>query len=118
MTHARRRRVIRRIEVTGESMSPALEPGDRVVVLGVGRPRVGDLVACIDPRDPERIMVKRVAGRDPGGGYIVLGDNSSASTDSRDFGPIDDNLIIGRLFYRYLPAPRAGVIWRRPPAGR
>jgi nickel-type superoxide dismutase maturation protease len=118
MTYASRRRLLRRIEVNGESMSPALEPGDRVVALGVGRPRAGDLVACVDPREPERIMVKRVAGRDPGGGYIVLGDNSGASTDSRDFGPINDNLIIGRLFYRYLPAPRAGVIWRLPPAGR
>jgi signal peptidase I len=118
MTHARRRHLLRRIEVTGESMTPVLEPGDRVVVLGVGRPRTGDLVACIDPRDGERIMVKRVAGRDPGGGFIVLGDNSGASTDSRHFGPIDGNLVIGRLIYRYLPGPRAGVIWRRPPAAR
>jgi nickel-type superoxide dismutase maturation protease len=119
MTHARRRwTVIRRIEVVGESMTPALEPGDRVLVLGVGRIRTGDLVACVDPRDRERIMVKRVAGSEPGGGYIVLGDNPDASTDSRHFGPIGDNLIVGRLIYRYLPAARAGVIWRRSPAQR
>ncbi len=110
--------MIRRIEVVGESMTPALEPGDRVIVLGVGRLRTGDLVACVDPRDRELVMVKRVAGRDPGGGYIVLGDNSDASTDSRHFGPIDDNSIIGRLIYRYLPGPRAGFIWRRSPAQR
>jgi nickel-type superoxide dismutase maturation protease len=118
MTHARRRRMIRRIEIIGESMTPALEPGDRVVVLGFGRLRTGDLVACVDPRDRRRIMAKRMAGRDPGGGYIVLGDNSGASTDSRHFGPIDDNLIVGRLIYRYSPLARAGLIWRRSPAAR
>ena len=89
-----------------------------MVVLGLGRIRTGDLVACVDPREAERIMVKRVAGRDPGGGYIVLGDNSDASTDSRHFGPIDDKMIMGRLIYRYLPGPRAGFIWRRSPAAR
>ncbi len=118
MKNASRRRFIRRIEVTGESMRPVLEPGDRVVVLGVGRPRAGDLVACVDPRDPGRVMVKRVARRDPGGGYIVLGDNPNLSTDSRHFGPIGGKLIIGRLIYRYLPAGRSGFIWRRSPAQR
>lgn len=104
-------RRFRRIEITGESMAPALEPGDRVVVVRAGRPRTGDIVACVDPRDPNRTMVKRVvAGVGPG--YTVLGDNSDASTDSRHFGPIDADLIIGRLIFRYWPEGRAGVMWR------
>ena len=45
---------------------PTLLPGDRVLVwrgLGPLRPpiRVGDLVAVVDPRAAERLMVKRVA---------------------------------------------------------
>jgi nickel-type superoxide dismutase maturation protease len=116
----------RRIEITGGSMLPALEPGDRVVVVRAGRPRTGDIVACADPGHPNRTVVKRVAavpggylrledGRDlaAGQGYIVLGDNSGASTDSRHFGPISLDLIIGRLIFRYLPERRAGVISRR-----
>lgn len=141
MTHAGHRRALaavlvgvlaglaarrfRRIEITGESMLPALEPGDRVVVVRAGRPRTGDIVACTDPRNPNRTVVKRVAalpggrlvlrdgtGLPAGHGYIVLGDNSDASTDSRHFGPIGANLIIGRLIFRYLPQGRAGVISR------
>lgn len=104
-------RRFRRIEVTGESMVPTLEPGDRVVVFRGGRPRIGDIVACRDPRDPNRTMVKRVAAGD-GQVYTVLGDNSDASTDSRHFGLIDANSIIGRLVFRYFPEGRAGVIWR------
>jgi nickel-type superoxide dismutase maturation protease len=103
----------RRIEITGESMLPVLEPGDRVVVVRAGRPRTGDIVACADPRNPNRTVVKRVAGLAAGHGYVVLGDNAGASTDSRHFGPIDPNLIIGRLIFRYMPERRAGVILRR-----
>jgi Predicted transcriptional regulator len=119
-------RRFRRIEVTGESMAPTLEPGDRVVVVRGWRPRTGDIVACLDPRDPNRTMVKRVAS-EPGGclrieggpalsagqGYIVLGDNSDASTDSRHFGAIDNKSFIGRLIFRYSPEGRRGVICRR-----
>lgn len=119
-------RGFRRIEITGESMVPALEPGDRVVVVRAGRLRTGDIVACADPGNPNRTVVKRVAalpggylpleagaGVAAGNGYIVLGDNSDASTDSRHFGPIGANLIIGRLIFRYMPEHRAGVISRR-----
>src|SRR3989338_5155081 len=34
----------------------------------------------------------------PRGQYFVMGDNRSHSSDSREFGPIDRNLIIGRAF--------------------
>ena len=106
-----------RLRVAGESMVPALLPGDRVLVwrgLGPFRPpiRVGDLVAVVDPRDPERVMVKRVVARD-GAEVFVGGDNESASTDSRHFGPVDAAAIRGRVVYRYLPEDRRGRLRTR-----
>ena len=93
-------------------MVPTLLPGDRVLVWrGVGRLRsqirVGDLVAVADPRDPARVMVKRVAGV-AGTEVSVLGDNEAASTDSRHFGPVSAKAVHGRVVYRYLPEERRG----------
>jgi len=93
-------------------MVPTLLPGDRVVVwrgLGSRGPAVrpGDVVAVVDPREPDRIMVKRVA-RLAGSEIFVEGDNAAASTDSRHFGPVGPNALRGRVVYRYHPEERRG----------
>lgn len=98
-------------------MVPTLLPGDRVLVwrgLGPLRPpiRVGDLVALVDPRDPRRVMVKRVTGV-AGLEVSVLGDNAAASTDSRHFGPVSAAAVHGRVVYRYLPEERRGRLRTR-----
>jgi signal peptidase I len=111
--------------VTGPSMRPTLEPGQRLVVVPawLRPPRRGDLVVVTDPRAPDRATVKRVVGlpgeevelvagrlhvdgravpepyvRDPPAEHhrwrtgaaqlVVLGDNRTASTDSRHYGPV------------------------------
>ena len=45
-----------------------------------------------------------------GPGYVVLGDNPAASTDSSEFGPVPGRLLRGRAVYRYAPADRRGAI--------
>lgn len=43
------------------SMAPTLAGGDTVLVLHAGTPQFGDLVRCIDPDEPRRFVVARVA---------------------------------------------------------
>jgi inner membrane protease subunit 1 len=98
-------------------MVPTLLPGDRVLVwrgLGPLKPpiRIGDLVAVVDPRDPDRMVVKRVAGL-AGTEIIVRGDNEAASTDSRHFGPVSAAAVRGRVVYCYLPEERRGPLGTR-----
>ena len=48
----------------------------------------------------------------PEGSYFVMGDNRPESQDSRAFGPIDQELILGRAWLRYFPLERVGLIER------
>jgi signal peptidase I len=48
----------------------------------------------------------------PEDGYFVMGDNRPASQDSRAFGPINEDLILGRAWLRYFPLERIGIIER------
>ena len=46
----------------------------------------------------------------PTGKYFVLGDNRPRSSDSREFGPIQKDIIIGKAFFRYWPITELGLI--------
>ncbi|HEY0410770.1 MAG TPA: S26 family signal peptidase [Candidatus Dormibacteraeota bacterium] len=119
----------RRVEVVGESMLPSLRPGDRLLLVRL--PAVpGTVVAVADPRQPSRTLVKRVAAGPggeaplPGGGqlragrgYVVLGDNPAASTDSTEFGAVPRGLMRGRAVYRYAPPHRRGAVSVARPVG-
>jgi nickel-type superoxide dismutase maturation protease len=109
--------LLRRVEVSGASMRPTLEPGDRLLVLAWRQIRAGDLVALPDPRQPTRTLVKRV-GRVDDASLTVLGDDPAASTDSRSFGPVPRRTVLGRPVYRYAPSGRAGPIKRGSRAAR
>ncbi len=52
----------------------------------------------------------------PEGDYFAMGDNRGASQDSRVFGPVSRDSIIGRAWLRYFPLDRFGFVGR-PPGG-
>ncbi|MEU6539560.1 nickel-type superoxide dismutase maturation protease [Streptomyces sp. NPDC047000] len=103
-------------EVTGPSMVPTLYHGDRLLVHYGARIRAGDVVVLRHPFQQDLLVVKRAAER-RGTGWWVLGDNSYAGGDSTDYGTVPEELILGRVRFRYRPprpdqrSPLALVRW-------
>lgn len=117
------RRLIRswgaRVAVEGDSMCPTLVPGDWLLVDPDAyrdvRPKVGYLVIVPDPRQPTRLLVKRVAEvHDDGRELWVRGDAYEASTDSLAFGPVTTSTVKGRPWFRYWPLRRIGRLHKGP----
>lgn len=103
--------------VIGASMEPALRHGEHVIVdrwtYCYRAPRVGEIALFTGPGGVP--FVKRVA-RPPAGlkgatgteNFWAEGDNPGQSTDSRQFGPVSNNRLEGRVLWRYWPPSRAG----------
>jgi nickel-type superoxide dismutase maturation protease len=104
-------RTFRRVEVVGDSMRPTLQPGDRILLRRTADIVEGDMVALDDPRQPARLVIKRVAACSPDS-VTVLGDNPTASTDSRSFGAVARSALRGRAVYRYFPSGRRARLGR------
>lgn len=104
--------------VAGRSMRPTLDDGDLVLTLPSWARdlRTGRVVVVRDPRRPERATVKRIAateggwaslpdgpGRVPPDRVAVRGDDPSASTDSRSYGPVPVDLVERHVVARLWP---------------
>ncbi|HEX6655794.1 MAG TPA: nickel-type superoxide dismutase maturation protease [Candidatus Limnocylindria bacterium] len=100
------------VEVQGRSMAPSLLPGDRLLVESLTyrrrAPRTGEVVLALDPRAPERELIKRVHATGPE--LDLRGDALDQSTDSRTFGEVPTAAVRWRAVLRYWPPGRAGRI--------
>lgn len=99
-----------RVRIVGPSMEPALSNGDWWLVRRTRRLRPGDVVVLVHPRRPDALIAKRLSRSesldDGRAGWWVLGDNPEASEDSRHFGAVAAELIVGRALVRYHPLRR------------
>jgi signal peptidase I len=125
---ARRRLLL--VTIDGASMEPALRNGDRVLVYRPRRfsPRRNQVIvleplrdmASVEDEDPplseRRLMAKRVAaiageswpslmaerGHEtvPSGTVVVLGDNTDHSFDSRHYGAVSVDRVLGVVAFR------------------
>jgi nickel-type superoxide dismutase maturation protease len=109
-----------RVEISGASMRPALEPGEWTLATPASRFRRGDVVVVEHPQREGFEMVKRVIGvpgdRTPNaevlgdGEFWVQGDSPDASTDSRSFGPVRREHLKARVRLVYWPLERRRVV--------
>jgi signal peptidase I len=111
-----------RAAVAEGSMRPSLEPGDFLLLDPTTRrwPRRGTVVVFREPV-ADVLAIKRVAAR--GGDHVaidgglvhldadeawLLGDAPVVSIDSRSYGPVTDDRIVARAWFRYWPLRRIG----------
>ncbi|WP_207400638.1 signal peptidase I [Actinomadura roseirufa] len=107
--------------VDGPSMEPTLRSGDRLLVRKTTRVRRGQIVLFKNPKDEGVLLLKRtvavqgdrlptewsfpdieqISGRTvPPSSYVVLGDNRPTSFDSRHFGFISRESLVGVMLRR------------------
>ena len=92
------------LDVDGPSMAPTLSHGDRLLCRYGGRVRPGAIVVARHPLRQDLFVVKRAVERRPDGWWL-LSDNSRVESDSRDFGPVPSELVLGRVLLRISPRP-------------
>jgi nickel-type superoxide dismutase maturation protease len=101
-----------RVAVAERSMEPGLRPGDWLLVRRPVRagwpPRVrpGQLVIARHPAWPGMLLVKRAARREPAGWWLESDNTGVGEVDSRTFGAVRPELIVGRVLLRYWPLRR------------
>ncbi|QKW21508.1 nickel-type superoxide dismutase maturation protease [Kitasatospora sp. NA04385] len=91
-------------DIAGPSMRRLLSDGDRVLVRYGARLRPGAIALFRHPLRQDLLVVKRAAERRPGG-WWMLSDNPLVRTDSREYGAVPDELVLGRVLLRLSPRP-------------
>lgn len=86
--------------------------GDRLKVLGgavyINGKRQSESFARLDDGCPICNLPEEI--RIPKGYYFMMGDNRGASADSREWGPIPKDWVIGQAFATYWPPKKVGTL--------
>ena len=91
--------------VRGCSMEPTIRNLDMIIVYRLGEAKPGDIVVAKAP-EPLGLVAKRVTDIQ-GDSVYLLGDNRNNSRDSRHFGPVSRDDIVGVIV---LIIPTGGLI--------
>ena len=89
-----------RVRVEGSSMQPLLLDGQEVLVARVRHVRPGDLIFCRHPYKSKICLIKKVDHIKDDGRLHLLGLNPAQSTDSRSFGEIAPDHVLGKVSSR------------------
>ena len=84
-------------QVEGDSMLPTLADGAKVLVDPKGYIVTGDVVLAEHPYKTDIKIVKRVSDIADDGRLTLNGDNPAESTDSRAFGTVSLESIMGKV---------------------
>jgi nickel-type superoxide dismutase maturation protease len=96
-----------RVVVAGDSMLPALRPGDCLLVFRRARIEVGDVVVARRPHVEALLLVKRAVRREDGGWWLLSDNEAVGRDDSRAFGVLPDEYVVGKVLFRYYPFRRS-----------
>ena len=87
-------------------MTPLLQPGDEILIdpraYQRSHPQLNHVVVARRPDRVDLWVIKRVAAVVEDGSCFLTGDNSPESTDSRLFGWVTPENILGRVICRFL----------------
>ena len=97
--------MFRLLKVRGQSLIPTVQEGDYVLLLRTSFPglsiKAGDVIVFDQPRYGRLIKnVRQVL--DPGQSFEVRGSQIS-STDSRNFGPVPREQVLGKVIWHIKP---------------
>ena len=89
-----------RLRVVGTSMEGTLKEGDLITYKKLNPKnidlKIGDIVVASHPKTKNKLIIKRIH-KIYQNKFDLRGDNSLSSTDSREFGLIELDLIIGKV---------------------
>ena len=92
--------LLTKFKVVGHSMEPKIKNREVVLVSSLlylfKKPKIGDIVAF---KEVDKILIKRITSISKGK-YFLAGDNQQDSLDSRKFGLISKQKILGKVIYK------------------